>query len=106
MATTALQKKRKYIDLPVNTLQKLSAMAASQGQNLKAFIENVLETKAESSDVAYTNPSPSGDTWFDDPENLAALNRGIEDDKQGRTIAMKPNETLDQFLDRIEHVYN
>lgn len=78
MNTTALQKKRKSIDLSVNALQKLSAMAASQGQSLKVFIENILETKAESSDVVYTNPSPSGDPWFDDPENLAAVKRDIE----------------------------
>ncbi len=85
MSTTALQKKRKYIDLPVDTFQKLSAMAASQGQSLKAFIEKTLEKEAESSDVVYTNPSPSGDPWFDDPENMASLNRGIEDAKQGRS---------------------
>lgn len=102
MNTTVLQKKRKYIDLSVNTFQKLSAMAASQGLSLKVFIENVLETKAESSDIVYTNPSPSGDTWFDNPENIASIMRGIEDVKQGRAIAMKPGETLDQFLDRIE----
>lgn len=32
METVALQKKRKNIDLPVETLQKLSIMAASQGK--------------------------------------------------------------------------
>lgn len=85
MSTTTLQRKRKYIDLPVDTFQKLSAMAASKGQSLKAFMESVLETEAESSDVAYTNPSPSGDPWFDDPENMASLDRGIEDAKQGRS---------------------
>lgn len=31
MATIALEKKRKNIDLPVDVLQKLSIMAASQG---------------------------------------------------------------------------
>lgn len=82
MNTTALQKKRKSIDLSVSALQKLSVMAALQGQSLKVFIENVLETKAESSDVVYTNPSPSGDPWFDVPENLAAVKRDIEYAKQ------------------------
>ena len=33
METVALQKKRKNIDLPVETLQKLSIMAASQGKS-------------------------------------------------------------------------
>lgn len=35
METVALQKKRKNIDLPVETLQKLSIMAASQGKSLR-----------------------------------------------------------------------
>lgn len=102
MDTAALHKKRKYIELPVNTLQKLSAMATSQGKSLKGFMENILETKAQSSEVNYTNPSPSNDPWFDVPENIASLNRGIEDTKEGRAIAMKPGEELDQFLDRID----
>ena len=45
METVALQKKRKNIDLPVETLQKLSIMAASQGKSLKAFIESLLVEK-------------------------------------------------------------
>ena len=31
------------------------------------------------------NPSPSRDPWFDDPENLAMVERGIEDVRMGRT---------------------
>lgn len=30
------------------------------------------------------NPSPSGDSWFNDPENIASVNRGIEDIKAGK----------------------
>ena len=67
METVALQKKRKNIDLPVETLQKLSIMAASQGKSLKAFIESLLVAKANAVCVEVsTNPSPSGDGWFDD----------------------------------------
>ena len=47
MATITLPKKRKNIDLPIDTLQKLSIMAASQGKSLKAFIEGLLISKAE-----------------------------------------------------------
>jgi hypothetical protein len=39
------------------------------------------------SDEVSVNPSPSGDPWFDDPENMASLNRGIEDIKHGRSKA-------------------
>lgn len=45
MSTIALERKRKNIDLPIETLQKLSIMAASQGKSLKAFIENLLVAK-------------------------------------------------------------
>ena len=86
MNTIALQKKRKNIDLPVETLQKLSIMAASQGKSLKAFIENILITKADSISIEVSsNPSPSGDPWFDNPENLASVMRSIEESKQGKT---------------------
>ena len=39
-----------------------------------------------------TNPSPSGDGWFDDPDNMASVMRGIEDAKQGRTKAYTIDE--------------
>ncbi len=29
------------------------------------------------------NPSPSGDEWFDDPENLRSVYEGIEEMKRG-----------------------
>ena len=88
MATIAIEKKRKNIDLSVDTLKKLSIMAASQGKSVKAFIENLLETKANSLSIEVsTNPSPSGDPWFDDLENMASVMRGIEDAKQGRVTA-------------------
>ena len=88
MATIAIEKKRKNIDLSVDTLKKLSIMDASQGKSVKAFIENLLETKANSLSIEVsTNPSPSGDPWFDDPENMASVMRGIEDAKQGRVTA-------------------
>ena len=93
METVALQKKRKNIDLPVETLQKLSIMAASQGKSLKAFIEILLVAKANAVCVEVsTNPSPSGDGWFDDPDNMASVMRGIEDAKQGRTKAYTIDE--------------
>ena len=93
MNTIALQKKRKNIDLPVETLQKLSIMAASQGKSLKAFIENILITKADSISIEVSsNPSPSGDPWFDNPENLASVMRSIEESKRGKTKAYTIDE--------------
>ncbi|MCM1092714.1 MAG: hypothetical protein NC421_02050 [Lachnospiraceae bacterium] len=84
---TALNIKRKNIDLPVETLQKLSMMAVAQGKSLKKYIETILIAKADSITVDVSeNPSPSGDPWFDDPENMASVLRGIEQMKRGETI--------------------
>jgi len=38
--------KRKLIDIPDDTFRKLSIMAAAEGNSLKAFIENLLNTEA------------------------------------------------------------
>lgn len=90
---TALNIKRKNIDLPVETLQKLSILAAAQGRSLKNFIETLLINKANSVTVEVSeNPSPSGDTWFDDPENMASLRRGIEEMKAGKGRAYTMDE--------------
>lgn len=90
---TALNIKRKNIDLPVDTLQKLSIMAVAQGRSLKNFIETILINKANSILVEVSeNPSPSGDSWFDDPENMASVRRGIEDIKAGRSSAYSMDE--------------
>lgn len=92
MATT-LNIKRKNIDLPIDTLQKLSIMAVAQGKSLKKFIESVLISKANSISVEVSgNPSPSGDPWFDDLENMASVKRGIEDFKAGRCKAYSMDE--------------
>jgi hypothetical protein len=90
MTTIALQRKRKNIDLPIETLQTLSIVAASQGKSVKAFIENLLIARAGAVKISISperknNPSPSGDPWFDNPENMASVMRGIEETKQGKT---------------------
>lgn len=42
--------------------------------------------------TVYENPSPSGDPWFDDPENMAMVMRGIEDVKAGRVERVTPEQ--------------
>lgn len=37
-------------------------------------------------------------------EDLSSIRRGLEDIKAGRTYAMQPGESLDSFLERVEHV--
>ncbi len=36
------------------------------------------------------NPSPSGDTWFDNPNNLAMVEKGLEDFKAGKVVELTP----------------
>ncbi|MCM1452695.1 MAG: hypothetical protein NC102_10595 [Clostridium sp.] len=90
---TALNIKRKNIDLPIETLQKLSLMAVSQGKSLKNFIETLLIAKADSIVVEVSeNPSPSGDSWFNDPQNMASIHRGISEFKAGKGKAYTMEE--------------
>lgn len=92
MATT-LNIKRKNIDLPVDTLQKLSIMAAAQGKSLKNFIETILISKANALSIEVSeNPSPSGDPWFDDPENMTSVRRGMAEMKAGKGKAYSMEE--------------
>ncbi len=84
MATT-VGLKRKNIDLPVETLQKLSLMAMAQGKSLKAYIESVLISKANTVSIEVSdNPSPSGDPWFNNPENMVSVQRGIAEMEEGK----------------------
>lgn len=90
--------KRKNIDLPVDVLQKLSLMAVAQGRSLKAYIEQLLIAKANSITIEVReNPSPSGDKWFDDPENMESVRRGIQEMNEGQGKAY----TMDEIRERL-----
>ena len=76
--------KRKNIDLPIDAFQKLAVMAAAQGRSLKNYIEQILISKANSVSIDITaNLSPSGDKWFDNPDNIASINRGLDQLQSG-----------------------
>ena len=93
---TSVNMLRKNIDLPVDVLQKLSLMAVAHGKSLKAYIESILISKANKVNIEITeNPSPSGDEWFDDPRNIAALQEGITQYKEGRTKTCSMDEVRD-----------
>ena len=85
--------KRKNIDLPVEVLQKLSLMAVAQGSSLKAYIEQILINKANSISIeVHENPSPSGDEWFENADNMESVNRGIQEMKEGQGRAYTMDE--------------
>jgi len=46
MDTSFVEKKRKNIDIPVDTFRNLSIRAVSEGRSLKSFIENLLVMEA------------------------------------------------------------
>mgnify|MGYP002627352000 CR=1 FL=1 len=90
--------KRKNIDLPVDVLQKLSLMAVAQGRSLKAYIEQLLIAKANSITIEVReNPSPSGDKWFDDAENMESVRRGIQEMDDGKGKAYTIDEIREQL---------
>ena len=89
----ALNIKRQNIDLPSEILRKLSIMAAAAGKSLKKYIEDTMIDKANSANITvYENPSPSGDPWFDDPENMAMVMRGVAEMKAGKGRAYSIDE--------------
>lgn len=100
MAST-LAIKRKNIDLPIDTLKKLSILAAAQGRSLKNYIEAILISKADAVNIEVSeNPSPSGDPWFDDPENTASVMRGVEEMKAGKGT----EHTIDEITKESVHI--
>jgi hypothetical protein len=48
MGTLVVEKKRKNIDIPIDTFRNLSIRAVSEGKSLKSFIENLLIMEANS----------------------------------------------------------
>lgn len=71
-------------------------MAVAQGKSLKKYIETILISKAEDISVDVSeNPSPSGDTWFNDPKNMASVHQGISESKAGKGRAYSMEEIKD-----------
>ena len=79
MSTTLLSPN---ITLPDETLQKLYAKALHNGMSLKAYIEGLLIEDANTPSFA-ERVSPSADAWFDHPQNIAAVRRGLQQQAAG-----------------------
>ena len=77
----ALTNAHTSIDLPAVALQRLSALAEKSGMSLKKYIEGVLLDNAK-----IESPSPSGDSWFDNPENIKLVEQGVKDFEQGKCV--------------------
>jgi hypothetical protein len=73
MATQVIPKKRKNIDIPLDTFRNLSIIAAADGMSLKSFIEDLLISEAKTiSDEAlyrYLNETkPDGNIYLNEDE--------------------------------------
>jgi hypothetical protein len=44
------------------------------------------------------NPSPSGDTWFDDPENLRSVYKGVREMREGKGVRLEDCESLQRIF--------
>jgi len=60
----------------------------------KAFKVNFLEKDISINDA---NPSPSNDPYFDNPKNLAEIEAGIIDMKEGRVVKLDRMERKKLF---------
>lgn len=58
-----------------------------QLSTLKKVLE-ALEFDYEEARAEYTNPSPSGDTWWDEPENYYAVLKAVKESKTSEKILL------------------
>lgn len=73
------------LELPLGTVEKLSALALADGKNMRSYIENLLNLHAEREQLKFReHPSPSGDEWWTAHKNCAMVHDGIEDMNSGR----------------------
>ena len=73
MHTIAVEKKRKNIDIPIDTFRNLSLRAVAEGKNLKSYIENllVMEANTLSDEELYhflIKNKPQGDEYLNEAE--------------------------------------
>jgi len=72
------------ICLPDPIFQSLSTKAAQAGQSLKHYVESLLRDAATPENFG-KSPSPSGDPWYDVPENRKKMEKLAEDYENGHT---------------------
>ena len=79
--------KRKNIGLLFDVLERLAAMACKSGKTLKGNMESVLTSKSEEKGI-----SLSGDTWFDDQENIRVVKHLITQLENGEGTVYTASE--------------
>ena len=70
------------ITLPKRRCKSSHAKALRNGMSLKTYIEGLLIEEANAPSFA-RRVSPSADAWFDHPQNIAAVRRGLQQQAAG-----------------------
>jgi hypothetical protein len=96
---TAIQTTRKNLDISNEVLHSAKIAAATAGVSVKRYLENLLELHVPKFEVhkKHVNPSPSGDPWFDDPENLKMIEEAAQEIREGKGIKFTQAD-LDELL--------
>ena len=68
-----------------NNISKYLQLAFSERVALKSK-KGIIEL-SPSTEIRL-NPSPSGDPWFDNPHNMAELNRAIAEHRSGKSVTI------------------
>lgn len=82
------QKEMLSVMVPAPVLHQFYDCASARRQDVNELVSDLLEEELRREDERRAKSmSPSGDPWFDDPENVAAVMEGLEDAKAGRVQA-------------------
>jgi hypothetical protein len=98
-ATATIQTTRKNLDINTEVLRCAKIAAADAGISVKRYLENLLELHVPKIEIRkkHVNPSPSGDPWFDDPENIKMLEKSDQEFREGKYGEM----TLEEIGQRL-----
>lgn len=101
METISIDKRRKAVDIPEDSIRSLALAAASKGISVKRYMENIIISQAEKIDSALENPSPSGDSYFTDQRNIENIQYAVEQSKQGKASSVRSKAELYKLLESI-----
>jgi hypothetical protein len=79
----------------MTTAAILKAINALPVEERMMIIEQVVHTiRLEKSD----NPSPSGDSWYDDPRNIAIVKEGIKSANEDKGVVLTSKEDIKNYF--------
>jgi hypothetical protein len=85
------------IEAKKSDLEPFALLAKQKGIVFRYSHPSLSPKKTKVSD----NPSPSGDTWFNSPDNLEEINKGVQDIQNGNFTKISTKKELHNFLDSL-----